>query len=103
MEKVNKEQFEKIIQEEKIVLADFFADWCGPCKMMIPVLEQFSKEKNDNVKVVKINVDEEESLAWQFGIQSIPTLIFFVDGKPVRKEIGYRTIAQLNTILEKGL
>ncbi len=103
MEIVNKERFEEIIKNNKFVLVDFYADWCGPCKMVTPVLEKFSELNKDRIVVVKVNVDNEETLAYQFRISSIPTLLFFKDGKPVRQEIGYRTIDQLNQILENGL
>ncbi len=103
MEIVNKERFEEIIKNNKFVLVDFYADWCGPCKMVTPVLEKFSELNKDRIVVVKVNVDNEETLAYQFRISSIPTLLFFKDGKPVRQEIGYRTIDQLNQILKNEL
>lgn len=103
MEIVNKERFEEILKENHLVLVDFYADWCGPCKMVAPVLEKFKEEAIGKIEVVKINVDNEETLVWQFGIQSIPTLLFFKDGKPFRQEIGYRTIQQLHQILEEAL
>ena len=102
MEIVNKERFEEILKTNQLVLVDFYADWCGPCKMVAPVLEKFKEEVQGKMEVVKINVDNEEDLVWQFGIQSIPTLLFFKDGKPFRKEIGYRTLQQLHQILEEA-
>ena len=103
MEIVNKERFEQVLKENHLVLVDFYADWCGPCKMVAPVLEKFKEEVVGKMEVVKINVDNEETLVWQFGIQSIPTLLFFKDGKPFRQEIGYRTNQQLHQILEEAL
>ena len=103
MEIVNKERFEQVLKENNLVLVDFYADWCGPCKMVAPVLEKFREEVVGKMEVVKINVDNEETLVWQFGIQSIPTLLFFKDGKPFRQEIGYRTNQQLHQILEEAL
>lgn len=103
MEIVNKERFEQVLKENHLVLVDFYADWCGPCKMVAPVLEKFREEVVGKMEVVKINVDNEETLVWQFGIQSIPTLLFFKDGKPFRQEIGYRTNQQLHQILEEAL
>lgn len=103
MEIVNKERFEELLKTNKLLLVDFYADWCGPCKMVAPVLEKFKEEANGKMEVVKINVDNEESLVWQFGIQSIPTLLFFKDGKPFRQEIGYRTLQQLHQILEEAI
>ncbi len=71
------------------VLVDFYADWCGPCKMIAPVLEQISTEMSD-VKVVKLNVDEVPLVAQQFGVMSIPTLILFKDGKQVAQNLGFK-------------
>ena len=103
MEIVNKERFEEVLKNNHFVLVDFYADWCGPCKMVAPVLEKFKEEVIGKMEVVKINVDNEETLVWQYGVQSIPTLLFFKDGKPFRKEIGYRTLQQLHQILEEAL
>lgn len=71
-----------------VVLVDFYADWCGPCKMLGPILEEISNE-NNNVKIVKINVDSHEDLARQYGIMSIPTILVFKDGKEIHKNIGF--------------
>ena len=103
MEIVNKERFEEVLKNNHFVLVDFYADWCGPCKMVAPVLEKFKEEVIGKMEVVKINVDNEETLVWQYGVQSIPTLLFFKDGKPFRKEIGYRTLQQLHQILDEAL
>ena len=80
---------EEVIRSDKPVLVDFWATWCGPCRMLAPVIEEISEERND-IKVCKIDVDEEPGLAAEYGIQSIPTLIVFKDGKPVKKSIGVR-------------
>lgn len=79
--------FEEILKSEKPVLVDFWAAWCGPCKMMNPVLEQV-KNKNNNLEVVKINVDEERDLAVKYQIRSIPTLVLFKEGKPIWRNSG---------------
>lgn len=79
--------FEEILNSEKPVLVDFWAAWCGPCKMMNPVLEQV-KNKNSNLEVVKINVDEERDLAIKYQIRSIPTLVLFKEGKPIWRNSG---------------
>ena len=82
--------FEKEVVNSKVpVLVDFFADWCGPCKMMAPVLEEFEKENAGKVRVCKVNIDKNEELAARFSIMSIPTLILFKDGKAVRQSVGY--------------
>jgi thioredoxin 1 len=70
------------------VIADFWAEWCGPCRMIAPILRELSKDYQDRLKIVKINVDEEPDLASRFGIQSIPTLLFFKGGQVVKQQIG---------------
>ena len=93
----NVSEFEKEIQGE-VVIVDFYADWCGPCQMLAPVLEQLSEESN--VKVVKINVDDIPELARQFRIMSIPTLLLFKDGKFVKKDLGYMPIERLREFIK---
>ena len=85
---INRENFEKIIaQDGKTVLVDFWATWCGPCRMIAPVLEEVAKECPD-VTVCKVDVDEERELALEYGVSSIPTLLVFRDGKVVNQSIG---------------
>jgi len=85
---INHESFEKIIaQDGKTVLVDFWATWCGPCRMIAPVLEEVAKERPD-VTVCKVDVDEERELALEYGVSSIPTLLVFRDGKVVNQSIG---------------
>ena len=103
MEIINENRFKEILGESKLVLIDFYADWCGPCKMLAPVLEQLAEVKKDVLKVAKVNVDNEENLAWQFGIQSIPTMILFKDGNPIKKEIGYRSLDYLSRLINDAL
>lgn len=76
-------------------LVDFYADWCGPCKMLAPLLEDI-----DFINVLKVNVDEHPDLAAKFGVMSIPTLLFFKDGLEKRKEIGFRNIDEIKEIVE---
>ena len=90
VEKLKALDFEKeVAQSDKAVLIDFYADWCGPCKMMAPVLEEIAAERDD-VKIFKVNVDEEGELAQKFGVMSIPTFISFKGGEMVKKETGAR-------------
>ena len=89
----NAAEFDAAIKEGK-VLVDFFATWCGPCKMLSPVLEELA-EKNPDLLVLKIDVDEVGVLAARFGIQAIPTLILFKDGTQVDKRLGYQNMNQL--------
>ena len=84
---LNKDNFEKSIANG-VALVDFWAEWCGPCKMQLPIIEEFSSEMDGKAIVGKVNVDEQLELAQSFGIQSIPTLILFKDGKPVKKLVG---------------
>ena len=80
---------DEVFNFEGIVVADFYADWCGPCKMLSPLMEEMSKTNNNkDVKFVKINVDAEPELAGQFGIMSIPTVVFFKNGKKVSQKVG---------------
>ena len=85
--KVNKNNFEEIKNSEKPVLLDFYAEWCGPCRMVSPIIDEIAKERDDIV-VGKVNVDEEEELAGKFGVFSIPTLVVIKDGKIVSQESG---------------
>ena len=86
--KINEDNFEKeVLESEKTVLIDFFADWCGPCKMLSPIIEQFAKE-NEKVKVVKINVDELPDIAVKYGVRSIPTLVVIKNGEEVNRSVG---------------
>ena len=93
----NSNDFEKEIQGD-LVIIDFYADWCGPCQMLAPVLEQLDQEMD--IKIVKINTDDLPDIARAFRIMSIPTLILFKDGKPVKKELGYMPIERLREFVK---
>ena len=99
MEKVTSQNFDQVINANEKVLVDFFATWCGPCKMLAPIVEKLSEEE-PSVKVVKVDVDEESELAIRFGISSIPTLLMFKNGKLVDKQIGYRSLEQLKQMVQ---
>jgi len=77
---LNDTNFEKTLKENKLVLVDFFAQWCGPCKMLAPIIDELSEEYKDKIKIVKVDVDEAQEAAKKFEIMSIPTLIFFDNG-----------------------
>ncbi len=99
---VNKEEFESI-KNQGVLLVDFFADWCGPCKMIAPVLEELSMEYEGKLNIVKVNVDQENALAGEYGVMSIPNLILFKDGKIVKQVVGYQPKAALKALLEEVL
>ena len=96
---VNKDNFQKeVLESEKTVLVDFWADWCGPCRMLSPLVDQIAEEKTD-IKVCKINVDDNYELASQFKVMSIPTLIVFREGKEVNRSLGAVPKNQILTLL----
>lgn len=99
-EKINAQEFDKIVKEGGAVLVDFYADWCGPCKMMAPVLEQVASENGDKCKFFKVNIDEEGPLAVTLGIMSIPTLILFKDGKEFKRNVGLLNKKELSEMIE---
>ncbi|MEH7125645.1 thioredoxin [Bacillus sp. JJ1532] len=84
-----------------VVLADFWAPWCGPCKMIAPVLEELDTEMGDKVKIVKLDVDENQETAGKYGVMSIPTLIVFKDGEVVDKVVGFQPKEALAELLSK--
>ncbi len=96
---VNADNFDVVKQSEKPVLLDFYADWCGPCRMVAPIIEEIARE-NEQYLVAKVNVDEVPALAQQFGIVSIPTLIVMKNGEVVQQVAGARPKAQILSMLE---
>ena len=85
----NEENFEnEVLKSNEIVLVDFYADWCGPCKMMSPIIDEIADENLTGVKVGKINVDNNQNLAQKYNVMSIPTLIIFKNGQPVKGFVG---------------
>jgi len=84
----------EVVQSDKPVLVDFWAEWCGPCHAIAPVLDQIAEERGE-LKVVKLNIDEEPAIAQRYGVMSIPTLILFKDGKPAERLVGFRSKQQL--------
>ncbi len=90
---------QEVLKSDKPVLVDFWAEWCGPCHAVSPVLDKIADERGDELKLVKVNIDEEQSLAQRYGVASIPTMILFRDGQPAASAIG----AQPKAALERSL
>lgn len=102
----SEEKFEvDVLKSDIPVLTDFYADWCGPCKVIAPIIEELSKEYQGRMRFVKVNVDESPDLAGKFGIQGIPTLIFFRAGQPVERIAGApprsRLVKEIDKVLAK--
>ena len=96
---VNKDNFQEVVlNSDKPVLVDFWASWCGPCRMVAPVLEEIANERSD-VKVCKINVDEEPQLAGRYNVMSIPTLLVVKEGQVVNQAVGARPKSQILSLL----
>lgn len=98
---IDKKKFDEIKQSNQVVLIDFFASWCGPCKMLAPIIDEVAEERPD-VTVVKVNVDDEPELAEQFGVFSIPTLVLLKDGKIAHQSAGARPKAQILSLIDQS-
>lgn len=97
---INKNDFQSVVLDSKEpVVVDFWASWCGPCRMFLPIVEEFAQE-NPHVKVGKVNVDEQSDLAKQFRIMTIPTLLVFKDGKEIKRSVGVISAEDIEELLE---
>ena len=101
---VTKENFQKeVMESDKVVLLDFWAPWCGPCRMIAPVLDDLAAEFGDKVKEAKINIDENQATPAQYGVRSIPTLLLFKEGKIVATQVGALPKNQLAAFVNKNI
>ena len=98
VKEIKESEFEKEVLNEKKVLVDFYAVWCGPCKMLRPVLEDLSKSRT--TKIVSVNVDEASDLARKYGIMSIPCLILFENGQEIKRSIGLKSKSELESMID---
>lgn len=94
--KLNGENFEEeVLKADKTVIVDFYADWCGPCQMMSPVIDEIAKEKADSIKVGKVNVDDNQDLAMEYGVMSIPTIVIMNKGEVQKTFVGVRNKSEI--------
>ncbi|MEO3946891.1 thioredoxin [Gorillibacterium sp. CAU 1737] len=98
---VSDQTFGAEVEGKGTVLVDFWAPWCGPCKMIAPVLEELDQEIGDSIKIAKLNVDDNPESASRFGVMSIPTLIVFKDGQPVDKVVGFQSKDALKNVVTR--
>ncbi len=101
VKKISEKDFNKVISnKEKKVIVDCYAEWCGPCRMLSPIIDEL-KEEVDSCEFYKLNVDEAENISREYGIMSIPTILIFKDGKEINKSIGLKTKEELKELIEK--
>lgn len=94
--KISSENYEEeVLQSDKPVIIDFYADWCGPCRMMSPIIDEIAEEKADSIKVGKVNVDENQELAGKYGVMSIPTIVILKNGKVEKTFVGVRNKSEI--------
>jgi thioredoxin len=100
---INSSEFSALLQEDKLLVVDFYATWCGPCKKLSPTLDEVSEEFAGQVNIVKVDVDESEDLAMDYGIRSVPTVLFFKNGQQVDKFVGALPKSEIVTKIQAQL
>ncbi len=103
LQQINKDNFETTVRENDVVLVDFYADWCGPCKALHPSLVSLAEKFEGKAKIVKVNVDQNQELSTQFGVRSIPALFYFKNGELVGKEMGLQSQTKIASNLDQLL
>lgn len=100
---LDKNKFDEVVNKEKLVLVDFWAGWCAPCRMLAPIIEKIADQYDGKLIVGKVDIDEQQELAVRYGIQSIPTVILFKDGKVAAKEVGVKPLKSFTTLLDSEI
>ncbi|GAA5414655.1 thioredoxin [Ureaplasma ceti] len=100
MELKDKVQFEELTSQDKLTVVDFFATWCGPCKMLAPVLVELAENMGDSINVVKVDIDQYNELASEFRVQSVPTIVYIKNGSEIARTVGYMDIDSLTEKVE---
>lgn len=97
----NERILSEVLKNEKLVIVDFFAEWCGPCQMLSPILVEIEKEYSEKLEIYKVNVDESQECAMRYGITAMPTLLFFKNGEEVERQVGYLEKDELEKIVQE--
>ncbi len=97
----NERILSEVLKNEKLVIVDFFAEWCGPCQMLSPILVEIEKEYSEKLEIYKVNVDESQECAMRYGITAMPTLLFFKNGEEVERQVGYLEREELEKIVQE--
>ena len=97
----NERILSEVLKNEKLVIVDFFAEWCGPCQMLSPILIEIEKEYSEKLEIYKVNVDESQECAMRYGVTAMPTLLFFKNGEEVERQVGYLEKDELEKIVQE--
>lgn len=97
----NEQILSEVINSEKLVIVDFFAEWCGPCQMLAPILKNLEQKYTDAIEVYKVDVDESQATAMRYGITAMPTLVFFKDNQEIERQVGYLDEDKLEKIIKE--